>query len=308
VLCTIEEIATSCGHASKTATGFACCCPSHDDHRPSLTLDYGTKQRIVANCHATISCPWPAIKAGFVRLGVWDEDEETLQSAARTPTARILTRAPIKINPWRILSPIPLDAPPLRPQHFTIEGVTYDESRRFRYTTEEGATTGYNIRFDPKSFRPFAFCQYEKTSTRAWVQRALDIPRPLFGLKALAAKPTADVVVVEGERCCIDASRLCPQFAWVTWPGGARAVMKADYSPLIGRRRIYLWPDCDAVGVVAMNTLAVHLRGISPASTVTILGLSPTWPDKFDVSNYIARGANGVMLDNFIKVGGVHTR
>lgn len=78
----------------------------------------------------------------------------------------------------------------------------------------------------------------------AWRWLSFPKPRPLYRLDVLAAKPAANVVVVEGEKAADAAQGLFPMAVATTWPGGAQAVKYADWSPLRGRK-VLLWPDWD---------------------------------------------------------------
>lgn len=69
--------------------------------------------------------------------------------------------------------------------------------------------------------------------------RALDAPRPLYNLHHLAARPSADVIVVEGEKTADAASKLFPDHVATTWPGGAQGVNSADLRPLPGVKSSY---------------------------------------------------------------------
>ena len=60
-------------------------------------------------------------------------------------------------------------------------------------------------------------------------------PRPLYGLDRLAARPTAPVIVVEGEKSADAAAVIFPDYVVTTSPFGARAADKADWTPLHGR-------------------------------------------------------------------------
>ncbi|WP_409529428.1 VapE domain-containing protein [Thiobacillus sp.] len=70
-------------------------------------------------------------------------------------------------------------------------------------------------------------------------------PRPLYGLDRLSAKPEATVLLVEGEKCADAGHEQLPDLAVVSWPGGGKAVKKADFAPLAGRK-VILWADADA--------------------------------------------------------------
>jgi putative DNA primase/helicase len=78
-----------------------------------------------------------------------------------------------------------------------------------------------------------------------WVGKAHPEPRPLYGLELLAQRPTAPVMIVEGEKAADAARRLAGHiYVVVSWAGGTNAIHKADWSALQGRRVLF-WPDAD---------------------------------------------------------------
>jgi putative DNA primase/helicase len=83
-------------------------------------------------------------------------------------------------------------------------------------------------------------------------------PKPLYGLPLLSARPSAPVLVVEGEATADAAAVLFPEQVVVSWCGGAQAHANADWLPLQGRS-VTLWPDADAPGLQAMEALAEQL-------------------------------------------------
>jgi putative DNA primase/helicase len=80
-----------------------------------------------------------------------------------------------------------------------------------------------------------------------WRWESWPVPRPLYGLRELAERPSAKVVVCEGEKSTDTARRLLPDFVVVTSPNGSNSADKADWSPLHGRD-VVIWPDADAPG------------------------------------------------------------
>lgn len=105
-------------------------------------------------------------------------------------------------------------------------------------------------------------------------------PWPLNGLKDLADRPDADVLVVEGEKTAEAARKLLPTYAVVTWPGGDKSVYHVDWSALFGRK-VTLWPDNDNVGLGAMQKVqAILMRGITADVSVVpvaTLGVPHSW-------------------------------
>ena len=105
-----------------------------------------------------------------------------------------------------------------------------------------------------------------------WLWKAPPTPRPLYWARRHA---TAPVLVVEGEKAADAAAALLPSHAVVAWPSGCKAIDKADWSPIAGRRCV-LWPDADDVGRDAMDKLAplllkagaTQVRIVTPPSGV----------------------------------------
>lgn len=111
----------------------------------------------------------------------------------------------------------------------------------WRYTD-----TFYVCRFPGKRIRPLWW------DGSQWLWKAPPTPRPLYWSRRHA---TAPVLIVEGEKTADAAAVLLPSHAVAAWPSGCKAIDKADWSPVAGRRCV-LWPDADDVGREAMDKLA----------------------------------------------------
>src|SRR5262245_9279634 len=151
----------------------------------------------------------------------------------------------------------------------------HDPDRRFAYRDADGKILGYVLRWNAhngtsnKEIRPFTYWR-NGASKGAWRCASWPTPRPLFGLDQLAAHPDALVLLVEGENKVEAVKRgpLAGDLMWtaekivgISWPGGARAIGKADFSPLAGRDVIVL-PDHDQPGEQAADALVDVLREI----------------------------------------------
>lgn len=106
-------------------------------------------------------------------------------------------------------------------------------------------------------------------------------PRPLYNLAALYARPSAQVIVCEGEKAADRAQELFPQLVAVAWPNGAQSVTKVDWSPLTGRS-VLLWPDNDDQGRDAMAKVSSLIR--EPVKLLTI-DAPPDAPEKWDIAD-----------------------
>jgi len=132
-------------------------------------------------------------------------------------------------------------------------------------------------RFPGKKIRPF---WYDGTK---WQCKAPPSPRPLYGLSRLRAEPTAPVLICEGEKAADAAAALFPTAACITWPSGCKAIDKADWSPIQGRR-CFLWPDADDVGRQAMAKLAPKLLSHG-ATQVRIVTPPADAPEGWDLAD-----------------------
>lgn len=131
-------------------------------------------------------------------------------------------------------------------------------SKVWKYLSEEKALMFYIARYDSESGKQIA--PWSWSDEKGWVCKGWPAPRPLYGLELLADNPGRAVLLVEGEKAC-DAARelLGDKYCVLTWPNGAKAYKKADFSPLFGRR-ILLWPDMDEPGREAMLGIAEILQ------------------------------------------------
>jgi putative DNA primase/helicase len=131
-------------------------------------------------------------------------------------------------------------------------------------------------RFPGKKIRPLWW------SGSRWEWKAPPSPRPLLNLSQLRSR-TGTVLIVEGEKAADAAAKLYPKAVVTTWPSGCKAIDKADWSPLTGRR-IILWPDADVVGQQAMDKLAQLLLRL-PADRVQMVTPPPDAPEGWDLAD-----------------------
>lgn len=127
------------------------------------------------------------------------------------------------------------------------------------YKTADGKLIGYIARHDPRGARKQFIPWFYDTEKQAWVNQMIEDSRPLYGLELLNQNPGKPAMVVEGEKAA-DAARALAghHYVVVSWPGGAQAIHKVDWSPIHGRR-LFLWPDNDAPGIQCMDAIAEML-------------------------------------------------
>ena len=185
---------------------------------------------------------------------------------AATPTAKPAPAKAAKPAPeWRPLLPVPDDAPPhpaAHPKHGKPD-------RLYTYRGQAGEMLGYVARWEAGPARPkkeFGWLVYaEAGERREWRWQGFPVPRPLYGLDALAEDAARPVVLVEGEKAAEACWELLPDHVTMTWPGGGKAADKVDFAPLKGRA-VILWADADEPGRQAMKTAARLVRQAGAAS------------------------------------------
>lgn len=244
---------------------FTALCPFHTEETPSF--------RVYADHAHCFGCGWHGDALDWLRerermsfpgairhLREW--------SGAAEPVEREIERAGGDDYGWTPLLPVPSDAPTLvdgrgivRAFNPKRQGTSW-EWTRWRptlvhpYRLAAGALAGYVLRVDMAKggkFTPFlTFCRHKTSGERRWCVISLPAPRPLYRLDELQQRPSATVLLVEGEKTADAAQRLLPSLVAMTWPGGAKAYHLADFAPLRARKVIGL-PDADAEGRAAFD-------------------------------------------------------
>ncbi|GAB2684852.1 DUF927 domain-containing protein [Aliiglaciecola aliphaticivorans] len=157
-----------------------------------------------------------------------------------------------------------------------------------------------------KEFRPLAYFDIGNKNYK-WQWKAPSINKPLYGLDVLAKNSKSPVVLCEGEKAADAAKLLFPSCVCMTWPNGAKAEGKADFSPL-KNRTVIIWPDNDEAGKTCAAQLKTILLGLGCNKLATIdlkafelvpkinqagepfFGETCIWPEKADAADAIELG------------------
>jgi hypothetical protein len=192
-----------------------------------------------------------------------------------------------KGDKWRPILPAPEDAGEPSMVHSTLG----KPSMRWAYRDAEGRVLCWVARYETgpgaKEFRTWTFGSLN-SGQPGWRSKAPSVPRPLYGLDRLAARPDAPVLVCEGEKAADAAQDRFPALVVVSSMGGAEATAKADWSPL-QNRRVAIWPDADGPGAKFASE-AQRLVLDADASHCGIVELPDGLPDKWDLANEFPEG------------------
>lgn len=226
------------------------------------------------------------------------------QPLSEAPASRRAANEGRKRSPtWTPIVPVPEDADPAPVAH-PFRG---RPERTWAYRNADGRLLGYVYRFRTsdggKDLIPLVYAASGGQREWRWQQWAQ--PRPLYGLEHLRAD--GPVLVVEGEKC-VDAAReaIGAAISVVTWPGGGKAVERADWSPLAGRD-VVIWPDADAQrdkvsgsvlpeqrqpGMQAASKVAIILGARGARVRLVDIPAPGVKPDGWDVADMVAEGAD----------------
>ena len=148
---------------------------------------------------------------------------------------------------WEVLAPAPADAPVPPDGHFKLGS----PAGTWTYRDIAGALLGHVLRFDlddgAKAFYPLTWCRHTGTGRSEWRWKSWSAPRPLYNLDALAARPDAPILVVEGEKSADAATKLLFGYVATTSPNGSAGAFKANWS-VLAQRSVVIWPDSDEAG------------------------------------------------------------
>ncbi|MDB5491912.1 MAG: hypothetical protein JWO78_1761 [Micavibrio sp.] len=158
------------------------------------------------------------------------------------------------------------------------------------YKDANGKVIFYNCRFiteSGKEDRPLTYRRFvDGKEELCW--KAVEPPRPLYGLDRLAAQPNAAVLLSEGEKATDAAQVLFPECVAITSPNGAASASKADWSPVAGRH-ITIWPDQDKAGKRYAENVTALARQAGAAS-ITVVAVPEEYPDGWDLADTLPKG------------------
>jgi uncharacterized protein (DUF927 family) len=195
------------------------------------------------------------------------------------------------------------------PSGIFVDGAWRSFAAVFTYRDASARVLFHIFRIDMpdggKQIRPLTYCRNQEGHCE-WRNQAAPLPRPLYGLDRLAARPDATVLVCEGEKAADAAADLFPEFVAVTSPNGAQAAAKADWSQLAGRA-LLIWPDHDSEGQHYAKEVA-RLAVTAGAVTIGIVEVPENFPPKWDVADTLPEGVTPEALKILLEAASQHDR
>lgn len=197
-----------------------------------------------------------------------------------------------------------------------VEGNLHAYTCRVEHTKPDGSIG--------KDVIPVCWKTNTTTGEQKFKQGALPEPRLLYGAELLSANPQHNVILVEGEKAADAGRRLLAGLpvTVMTWPGGCKAVDKAQWQLLAGRK-VVGWPDCDSQAYAENHPQAGQLKAYDEqpgmgamlriaeltskhGATMRIVavplpGQPQGWPNGYDLADLEADGWTGAMVMEYLK-------
>ena len=127
----------------------------------------------------------------------------------------------------------------------------------YLYRDTNGRLKGAVARWDAteSTGKTFAQASFDGSS---WSWKAMQGKRPLYGVENLRLRPSAPVLIVEGEKCAEALRVPLGDYIVMTCAGGSSGVNNSDWAPLKDRS-VVVWPDNDKAGAKAADKIKEHL-------------------------------------------------
>lgn len=303
----LPEVARQSGVELK-ANGreFIAHCCFHNDSNPSMSI-YPAKDKVwMFHC---FSCGASGNVIDFVkeRYGLSAVDAAKFLTGDEARAVQYKCNEVIKHDPYDGLTVVkpPANAPVLTAGQRTVniwnpkrdKFVNYTPSMAHPYKNKRGELLGYVIRQDIGDRKITPQIVWVTGKYTGWCHGSFNDPRPLYNLPDLYDRQSAQVLIVEGEKCADAARAALPNVVAMTWAGGAKSFHKTHWKSLEGRK-VIIWPDAGVKGTAIVPPVVDLLKacGVTEIKIVD----APDKPCEWDIADLIEEGGNvtGYIRDN----------
>ncbi len=205
------------------------------------------------------------------------------------------TEALQKEETWRVLDKIPENVPVFKPEKdlaSTLKKNNWRLGATYEYKNRDGELLGYVVRVldeeGKKHTLPVSYCHNAKANIHKWWLKGFSDQgyKPIYGAEKLGQSPLQSVLIVEGEKAAIAATKIFPEYTVISWMGGSAAASKANWKA-VGGREVTVWPDNDAAGKKAAIAIITEINKVNgfrgAASIVDTHALN--LPQKWDLAD-----------------------
>lgn len=247
----------------KTPPVMRCVNPGHEDNRPSAII-YDDK----------VFCPvcdktWDIFDIAGMIIGTSDFNEQKKEVLSVLGESDIVQPDLIKIKSKKD-KPEHKKSEHKKKEHPNIVPVPPKEAKELfsRKMFEEraelnhwGVVVGAWFYRDVNNMIDLVDVRFEKDGTKSIISfyydgvavRSKNYPVLLYNRHLLTTYPDKPILIVEGAKTA-EAARVLNNFNTLTWNGGCKKILMADWAPLINKK-VFIFPDDDGPGVDAANEL-----------------------------------------------------
>lgn len=332
---TLEEVIRNHGvELKRSGKELVASCPFHDEKTPSFKVTPSKQMYYCPGCDSggdSIRFVMQYRSIGFVDAAnvVAEMAGGMLATSDAEPQKRASRRADDEPPKWiKTVAPNNAPAPPKSLR--VIRGDQWTNApavNQWPYRNRAGELVGYACRIEfnredgtvAKDVIPLSWQTDTTTGESKWRQGAFAEPRPLYGAELLDQFPEHDIVLVEGEKAADAGRRLVAdrEVLVLTWPGGCKAVDKADW-PVLAGRRVTGWPDTDSQrdkrtdelrpyleqpGMIAMLRIAEILAAHDVEMTIAPIDRPGIEADGWDAADAESEGWDSDTVMRFIGAG-----
>ncbi|MGH9380811.1 MAG: hypothetical protein ACRD2Z_09390 [Thermoanaerobaculia bacterium] len=256
-------------------------CPAHDDHNPSLTVDWRDDRdggRVLVNCHRGCAQPDVVAAMGLEPGELFDVARKSSGSRGVSPVRPVRSSANAENR-----RPRPVARPP-RPIRSWPRGLGKPETV-YRYTDDAGELLGEVGRFVTEKGKTFRWRHPVPGKPGLWFPTAPE-RRELYRLPELIAAVAAGgrVYVVEGEK---DVDRLAELGEVATCNAGGAGRWSAEYAARFAGAHVTVIADRDDPGYRHAAQVAASLAEHAASVDVVRAVLER---EHADVSDHLAAG------------------
>ena len=253
------------------------------------------------------------IVAGHAGVGPKTPDGiSPFKNPALTGLKEVKTEALQKKETWRVLDKIPENAPVFNPEKDlsrTLKRNNWHLVAAYEYRNTGGELLGYVVRVldkeDKKHTLPVSYCHNTKQNIDRWWLKGFSDNgyKPIYGAEKLGQSPLQRVLIVEGEKAAIAATKIFPEHTVISWMGGSASASKANWKELAGRE-VTVWPDNDAAGEKAAKTIITEInkvngfRGAASIVDTHALNLPEKWDLADELPAHLTRKDLAVAISN----------
>ena len=207
---------------------------------------------------------------------------------------------------------IPENAPVFNPEKDlsqTLKKNNWRLGATYEYKNRDGELLGYVIRVldeeGKKHTLPVSYCHNAKANINKWWLKGFSDNgyKPIYGAEKLGQSPLQRVLIVEGEKAAIAATKIFPEYTVISWMGGSAAVSKANWKA-VGGREVTIWPDNDGAGEKAAKAIIAEIdrvngfRGVVSIVDTHALNLPEKWDLADELPAHLTRKDLAVAISN----------